>query len=54
MWFWVKHLAAAIILIVLAAVLLLFPEKFQTVTPKLAMSRAIALDMPTMPILAAA
>ncbi len=36
MWFWVKHLAAAVILIVLAAILLLFPEKFQTVTPQIA------------------
>jgi hypothetical protein len=35
MWFWVKHLAAAIILIMLAAILLLFPEKFQTVTPQI-------------------
>jgi hypothetical protein len=38
MWFWVKHLAAAVILIALAAIILLFPEKFQTVTPQIAAS----------------
>jgi hypothetical protein len=38
MWFWVKHLAAAVILIALAAFLLFNPEKLQTVTPKLATS----------------
>jgi hypothetical protein len=42
MWFWIKHLAAAAILIVLAAVLLLFPEKFQTVTPQIAASSKTA------------